>query len=331
MHYKTIIFELLQQRPQMHAQLRKYRILLPALEVYATELRNSHLAWKDMLAEDWPGKDPSQIESEALELALMELRDRHADRISPGRGTVPRRSDGVPPRSYAARVRKPKQPLLDFDAPPPSAPPGGSEDGTIINPPGRASGQSVPPEGLPQFSAGPAASLPAGADSPSCLEPPDAGQETQGGDHDIMSTQLAFEFQPTSTPPPPPGVTRGDKAKARDILAAIRTLKQIEQEKRPATLEEGLVIQRFWGFGPVALSMFPDPVTGRYKDASWKDIGSELKDLLTPEEYASAKRTTFNAFYTSPTVINAIHDAIARLGVPRKPRSWNRAAAPATS
>jgi N12 class adenine-specific DNA methylase len=132
----------------------------------------------------------------------------------------------------------------------------------------------------------------------------------------MPSSQLAFEFQPTSAPPPPPGVARGDKAKARDILAAIRTLKHIEQKKRPATLEEGLVIQRFWGFGPVALSMFPDPVTGRYKDASWKDIGSELKDLLTPEEYASAKRTTFNAFYTSPTVINAIHDAIARLGVP---------------
>jgi hypothetical protein len=75
MHYKTIIFELLQQRPQMHAQLRKYRILLPALQVYATELRNYHLAWKDILLEEKPGSDPSQIESEALELALMELRN----------------------------------------------------------------------------------------------------------------------------------------------------------------------------------------------------------------------------------------------------------------
>ena len=73
MHYKTIIFELLQQRPQMHAALRKYRILLPALEVYATELRNNHLAWKDILAEEKPGSDPSQIESEAVERALMEL------------------------------------------------------------------------------------------------------------------------------------------------------------------------------------------------------------------------------------------------------------------
>ena len=45
-------------------------------------------------------------------------------------------------------------------------------------------------------------------------------------------------------------------------------------------------------------------------------MGEELKSLLTPAEYDSAKRTTFNAFYTSPTVITAIHEAIARLGVP---------------
>ena len=44
--------------------------------------------------------------------------------------------------------------------------------------------------------------------------------------------------------------------------------------------------------------------------------GGELQSLLTPEEYDRAKRTTFNAFYTSPTVIAAIHEAIARLGVP---------------
>jgi N12 class adenine-specific DNA methylase len=64
------------------------------------------------------------------------------------------------------------------------------------------------------------------------------------------------------------------------------------------------------------LSIFPDPVTGRYKDVTWQTLGEDLKSLLTPEEYDSAKRTTFNAFYTSPTVINSIHEAIARLGVP---------------
>jgi len=57
-------------------------------------------------------------------------------------------------------------------------------------------------------------------------------------------------------------------------------------------------------------------VTGQYKDAGWRALGEELKTLLPPKEYDSAKRTTFNAFYTSPTVITAIHDAIARLGIP---------------
>lgn len=66
----------------------------------------------------------------------------------------------------------------------------------------------------------------------------------------------------------------------------------------------------------MALSVFPDPVSGTYKDATWQDLGEELKELLTADEYASAKRTTFNASYTSPTVIAAIHEAISRLGVP---------------
>jgi SAM-dependent methyltransferase len=76
------------------------------------------------------------------------------------------------------------------------------------------------------------------------------------------------------------------------------------------------VLSRFGGFGAVALSLFPDPATGRYKDASWQVLGEELQALLSPEEYASARRTTFNAFYTSPAVIAAIHYAIRRLGVP---------------
>ena len=73
---------------------------------------------------------------------------------------------------------------------------------------------------------------------------------------------------------------------------------------------------RFAGFGPVALSIFPDPVSGAYKDAGWEALGRILKETLTPDEYDSVKRTTFNAFYTSPTVIEAIHRAVHRLGVP---------------
>ena len=113
-------------------------------------------------------------------------------------------------------------------------------------------------------------------------------------------------------------IASGEKGKARDIIAAIRTLKTIEQDKRRATPEEKQALASFGGFGAVALSLFPDPVSGRFKDASWQALGQELKSLLTPDEFDSAKRTTFNAFYTSPTVIKTIHEAISRLGVPEK-------------
>ena len=136
---------------------------------------------------------------------------------------------------------------------------------------------------------------------------------------------LQFDLPPPVIPASPPVLARqpqrapiasGEKSKARDIITAIRTLKQVEEEKRPATEEEKQALARFAGFGPVALSIFPDPVTGRYKDAGWQAVGEELKTLLSPVEYDSAKRTTFNAFYTSPTVIAGIHEAIARLGIP---------------
>ena len=76
MQYKTIVLELLQQRPQMHEQLRKERKLLPAMELYARELKTSHETWKETLDQMRPGSDPSQIASEALEIALKELEDR---------------------------------------------------------------------------------------------------------------------------------------------------------------------------------------------------------------------------------------------------------------
>jgi hypothetical protein len=76
MHYKTIILEMLQQRPQIHEELRQSRKLLPTLEFYASELKDSHEDWKDRLLQAKPESDPSQIASEAMELALKELEDR---------------------------------------------------------------------------------------------------------------------------------------------------------------------------------------------------------------------------------------------------------------
>ena len=116
--------------------------------------------------------------------------------------------------------------------------------------------------------------------------------------------------------PNEPFIPSGEKSKARDILNAIRLLTRIESEQRDATIDEKRVLSLFGGFGPVALSLFPDPITGKYKDASWQQLGSELELLLSDDEYESAKRTTFNAFYTSPDVIKAMHTALTHLGVP---------------
>jgi SAM-dependent methyltransferase len=113
-----------------------------------------------------------------------------------------------------------------------------------------------------------------------------------------------------------PAISSGEKSKARDIIAAIKTLQLIEKEERQATPQEREVLVRFCGFGPVALGIFPNPATGEYKDDSWQALGEELKSLLTPQEYDSAKRTTFCAFYTSPIVIDAMHQALTQLGVP---------------
>jgi len=75
MHYKTMVLELLKQHPKIHNQLRKKRLLLPALDRYARALKASHEAWKDRLSQAKPGSDPSQITSEALEIALKDLED----------------------------------------------------------------------------------------------------------------------------------------------------------------------------------------------------------------------------------------------------------------
>ncbi len=76
MQYKTIVLELLQQQPEIHERLRLTRRLRPTLETCAKELKASHEAWKETLSQAKPGSDPSQIASEALEMALKELEHR---------------------------------------------------------------------------------------------------------------------------------------------------------------------------------------------------------------------------------------------------------------
>ena len=76
MHYKTIALELIEESPDLYKQLCSSKLILSALDGYAAEMKASHEAWKKALMQKRPGSDPTQIASEALELAIQDLRDR---------------------------------------------------------------------------------------------------------------------------------------------------------------------------------------------------------------------------------------------------------------
>ena len=77
MHYKTMALELLTERTELYEELRLTHRLLPSLETWANELKASHEKWKQTLAGAKPGSEPSQLASEALEMALKELAEKH--------------------------------------------------------------------------------------------------------------------------------------------------------------------------------------------------------------------------------------------------------------
>jgi trans-aconitate methyltransferase len=86
MLYKTIVLQFLQDHPQMYDRLIRQRMLLATLETCATQLKDSHETWKNLLTHQKPDSDPSQIASEALELALQELEDHLPSESAPEDG-----------------------------------------------------------------------------------------------------------------------------------------------------------------------------------------------------------------------------------------------------
>lgn len=99
----------------------------------------------------------------------------------------------------------------------------------------------------------------------------------------------------------------GAKTKFRANVDAIRTLKTIEAEKRPATAEEKEILSKYVGWGALAKAFDKN-------DEKWVTEYKELSKLLTPQEYAQARSTVNDAFYTSPTVIDGIFEALGNFG-----------------
>lgn len=100
----------------------------------------------------------------------------------------------------------------------------------------------------------------------------------------------------------------GAKAKFKANIEAIRLLQTLDAEQRQATAEEQEVLSRYVGWGGI-------PQAFDEKNADWAKEYAELKSLLPADEYSEARASTLNAFYTSPTVIKAMYEALSNMGL----------------
>ena len=99
----------------------------------------------------------------------------------------------------------------------------------------------------------------------------------------------------------------GAKAKFKANIAAIETLQKIEFENRYATPEEQEIMSRYTGWGGLSEAF----------DSSkekWTEEYNRLKELLTEEEYKSAKASVLDSFYTPPYIIESIYSALKNMG-----------------
>ena len=99
----------------------------------------------------------------------------------------------------------------------------------------------------------------------------------------------------------------GPKQKYARNIESIRTLFKLEQEHRGATAEEQQVLSQYVGWGGLADAFDPNK-------ENWSAEYTQLKELLSEDEYAAARASTLNAHYTSPTVIRGIYDAVEHMG-----------------
>ena len=100
----------------------------------------------------------------------------------------------------------------------------------------------------------------------------------------------------------------GAKTKFKANIEAIRLLQTLDAEQRQATAEEQEVLSRYVGWGGI-------PQAFDEKNADWSKEYAELKSLLPADEYSEARASTLNAFYTSPTVIKAMYEALSNMGL----------------
>lgn len=131
-------------------------------------------------------------------------------------------------------------------------------------------------------------------------ESPSGSRETGNAGNITGTANPVNDFEITDET----GIGEGSLAqKYNDNIAAIKLIKTLEAESRQATPEERNQLAKYNGFG--ALSKVFEKNNPKYQ---------ELKNLLTEEEYAAAKASILNAYYTSPAIVKSMYDAVSHLG-----------------
>lgn len=99
----------------------------------------------------------------------------------------------------------------------------------------------------------------------------------------------------------------GAKTKFRNNITAIKVLKQIEDDNRTATPEEQKQLSLYSGWGGLANAFASD-------NDKWENEYSELKELLTADEYTAARSSVLDAFFTDSVIIDSIYNVVQNAG-----------------
>lgn len=136
------------------------------------------------------------------------------------------------------------------------------------------------------------------AELPTLFDMVESSEQTETSVNDEKAKNYVIEDREAVT---------GAKTKFQNNIAAIKILKQTEAENRAATPEEQGQLSLYSGWGGLANAFESD-------NDKWKNEYSELKGLLTDEEYTAARSTVLDSFYTDTAIVDSIYEVIRNAG-----------------
>ena len=136
------------------------------------------------------------------------------------------------------------------------------------------------------------------AEPPTLFDMVESSEQTETSVNDEKAKNYVIEDREAVT---------GAKTKFQNNIAAIKILKQMEAENRAATPEEQGRLSLYSGWGGLANAFESD-------NDKWKNEYSELKGLLTDEEYTAARSTVLDSFYTDTAIVDSIYEVIRNAG-----------------